>query len=328
MQPIRQRSGPCRTRPCVWAQNGSDCLQCCVERRGRLSWCVAALIVLSLALLSVRASEYSLAYVFSQEDGKLQLSVPRNAAVYYILQRAEDLEVFSAVALALGQDGATWAYAIPPDSGSAFFRLKVVDAFAPIDSDGDGIDDVYELQHPGILDPLNPTDAGASAPGQDGYSNYQVYLRDRFAGTNIPIQFFGHEATVFNFGAPTASRESISAEISVYNALPGSGPPPTNFDQVFSRETTIWNYGSPSARVEAVSSEATVYNLGSPSATIEAISREFSVYSANPGSGAPTTDLGQVFGREITLYNYGAVSARLEAVSREITVLNYQDPGQ
>src|SRR6185503_15077677 len=48
-------------------------------------------------------------------------------------------------------------------SQNAFYRVQGVPVSQPLDSDGDGLDDVYELIRPLYLNPLNPGD-GPTAP--------------------------------------------------------------------------------------------------------------------------------------------------------------------
>ena len=124
----------------------------------------------------------------------------------------------------MGDVGAAWAYAVQLGPQQGFFRVQAHDIFTPADTDGDGIDDRYELQHPECLNPLSYYDASQPCL-TNGMSNYQYYLRDLFGGPGTAVQVFSHETSVFNFGAPTAAREAVSPELSVYNAYPGSGPP-------------------------------------------------------------------------------------------------------
>jgi len=60
----------------------------------------------------------------------------------------------------------------PP--GTVFYRVRQVPSSAPLDLDGDGIDDLYELGHRAFLNPLNPADAALDFDG-DGLSNLQEY---------------------------------------------------------------------------------------------------------------------------------------------------------
>jgi hypothetical protein len=61
-------------------------------------------------------------------------------------------------------------------AGAAFFQVRAVPSSAPLDWDGDRIDDVYELGRRPLLDPLNPQDGG-SDPDGDGLTSFEEYLR-------------------------------------------------------------------------------------------------------------------------------------------------------
>ena len=273
------------------------------------------------------ADELRLQSQFDPTTSVLTLSLPADPKAYYTLEWTENFMTFTNVGASLGSPGPVWSYSVAVGPQHGFFRVQSHSVFDPTDTDHDGIDDSYELQHPNCLDPLNYHDASQPCL-TNGMSNYAFYLRDLFGGQGTTPQFYSREATVFNLGAPTARLEAISKEVSVYSAHPGSGPSTSDILQVYSREVTTWNFGSPSAPVEAISREATVWNFGSPSAPIEDISKEVSVYSANPGSGPPTTEFNQVYSRELTVFNFGAPTATWEAISREVSVLNFQDPQQ
>ncbi|MBI5388726.1 MAG: hypothetical protein HZA90_29035 [Verrucomicrobia bacterium] len=275
--------------------------------------------------LGTHAGDLVLDYHFDPTNAVLTLGLPPEPRAYYTLEWTTDFQSFTNVGMSLGSPAPVWSYAVAFGPPHGFFRVRAHDIFSPLDSDSDGIDDRYELQHRNCLNPLDYYDASQPCL-TNGLSNYQFYLRDLFGGPGTAPQFYSHEASVFNFGAPTAAREAISQELSVYSAYPGSGPPMSDINQVYSREATLWNFGSPSARVEAISREATLWNFGSPSANIEAISKEVAVYNAHPGSGPPMTEFNQVYSRELTLFNFGQPTATWEAISREVTVLNFEDP--
>ncbi len=284
------------------------------------------IIALSLALPMVASGDDLLLECgYDAEAGVLQLSLPPNPSAYYTLEWTEDFKAFSLVGMLPGVPGPAWAYSVSLGPNQGYFRVEAHDLFSPTDSDGDGIDDRYELDHPDCLNPLVYADASQPCL-VPGISNYQAYLRELFGGPGVALQFFSHETSIFNFGAPTAAHEAVSAEVSVYNANPGSGPPMSDIAQVYSREVTTWNFGSPSAPVEAISREATIWNFGSPSARIEANSKEVSVYNANPGSGPPATEFNQVESRELTVFNCGQPTSPIEAISREVSVLNFEEP--
>lgn len=66
------------------------------------------------------------------------------------------------------------ALAVPTAYSTGFFRARSVSRAAPLDADGDGMDDVYEWQRRPALDPVNPSDARLDADG-DGLDNLTEY---------------------------------------------------------------------------------------------------------------------------------------------------------
>ena len=146
----------------------------------------------------------------------------------------------------------------------SFYRVVCASIFTPQDSDGDYIDDVYELNRPDILDPLDPTDASED-PDNNGLTNLQEYLIELTSGITTP-QYLSREVTAFNtglpketamsreisafnMGSPSAGVEAVSRMVSIYN---GSGPLPfPEIPQALSRELTVYNLGSPSAAMLA-----------------------------------------------------------------------------
>jgi hypothetical protein len=239
--------------------------------------------------------------------------------VYYALQLSTDLPDFRTVAMSLSRVPPVW-YVLPATNTvpRAYYRLELLNAYAPRDSDRDGIDDVYELEHPDILNPLYAADAILDPDG-NGRTHLQEYIDCFNLGTNA-LQYISREVTSFNFGAPSARIEAISLEDSVFNfgspsarieanskevsayrAVPGSGPPMTELTHRVSREFTVFNFGS---------------------SANEATSKEVSVYSAVPGSGPPATDFSHALSREVSVFNFGAPSARIEAISQEVSVFN------
>jgi hypothetical protein len=110
------------------------------------------------------------------EDRRFRVQTPADRELYFILRRGFELEGIQApVGLSLGT-AATGQLADRQEAvgATAFYRIQAVSKLDPLDSDGDGIDDVYELTHPGILDPLFWPDATADADG-DGRNNLEEY---------------------------------------------------------------------------------------------------------------------------------------------------------
>lgn len=95
-------------------------------------------------------------------EGRSRVRYPSEADFYYVLCAGEDVTgIEPPLALKLGGEG-TGELVDDRPAGlqqRAFYLVKRVHSTAALDSDGDDIDDWYELQRPAILDPLNPADA-------------------------------------------------------------------------------------------------------------------------------------------------------------------------
>ena len=108
----------------------------------------------------------------------MQIIFQGESVNYYSLQQTADLtRPFTSVQMAFGTAGEQSFVRQFSDSVHArFFRILQRPIGTPSDTDLDGIDDVYELHHPSILDPLNAADASLDGDG-DGISTLDEYLR-------------------------------------------------------------------------------------------------------------------------------------------------------
>jgi len=116
---------------------------------------------------------------------------------YYRLYRGADADVTSlplAMKLGIGGLDSFVDQAPPPGATPDDYTLENQPMGQPLDLDGDGIDDVYELLRPAILDPLNPADAFLD-PDNDGRSN----LREYEDGTNPEVADEAPENPTLNF---------------------------------------------------------------------------------------------------------------------------------
>lgn len=140
---------------------------------------VAALLVV---VAGASAQDFQITQVGKDAQGKAIIRHQADPAYYYILYRGTNIaQIISAVDMALGvsvegelADGTT-----PP--AVVFYRVRQVPIISPLDTDSDGIDDVWELRfrHPGAA--LNSNDANEDHTGS-GTPDLQDY--------QLPIAYF------------------------------------------------------------------------------------------------------------------------------------------
>ena len=111
---------------------------------------------------------------------------------YFVLfQTNEVSRVETPVAMQMGVVGNGTFVVKNPPAGTTMddFRLLSVPLERPADVDGDGIDDLYEFNRPGILNPLDAADAGRD-PDADGFSNLAEYQNgtDPLVKDQPPVQ--------------------------------------------------------------------------------------------------------------------------------------------
>ncbi|MDG2125497.1 MAG: hypothetical protein P8J87_17465 [Verrucomicrobiales bacterium] len=276
---------------------------------------LAAALLIAPLPISLQAATTFVDFV-QLDPTTTRLVTTEDTTSYYILEKSLDALGYQALDLAFGIDSPVWDIDFAANSATrSFYRVHAESVFAPLDTDNDGIDDVYELNHPDILDPLDPDDADLD-PDDDGSTHLQDYLRT-ILDTDSPPQYYSRELTTFNlgaslfptadaisrelttfnFGVATAGTEALSRELAIYN---GSGPPTVAYmPRVVSRQTSVFNFPVSTAAVEALSRQLTLYN----------------------GSGLPTVSYMKVVtSREVTAFNYPTQTARIEAISREVSV--------
>lgn len=99
-----------------------------------------------------------------------------NTNAYFILYAGDAVTTISQpVTLALGATGeCTLTVTQSIEQPATFFLLREVPLTLPLDLDGDGIDDAFELRHAVALDPLDRGDAFRDYDG-DGTANWEEY---------------------------------------------------------------------------------------------------------------------------------------------------------
>ena len=154
------------------------------SRRSQFGFWRATLTAWMIALMacppSLVADDLRILQLTRDADGSVRVEHNSAPDFYYILRRGtrvEQIQFPADVALGLSGSGLLRDTAVP--GGSAFYRVQRVPVTEPLDTDGDGIDDVYELQHRPQLNPLSATDAGLVDPKGGGLTYFQEYQRDK-----------------------------------------------------------------------------------------------------------------------------------------------------
>jgi hypothetical protein len=127
-----------------------------------------------------QAGAFSITNFSIAASGTRTAQLSGDANSYYILYGGTVVtNINQPIALALGSAGALNLQDTSPQLAGQFYRVAEIPLTDPLDSDGDGIDDVFELTYAGCLNPLDATDTTIDCDG-DGRSNLQEY----YDGTN------------------------------------------------------------------------------------------------------------------------------------------------
>jgi hypothetical protein len=113
-------------------------------------------------------------------DGRFRLSFTiTNSFSYFILYRGGKItNMHQPVDATLGPFVFQLSDPTPVSSNATvFYHVRAVPLTHPLDLDGDGIDDGYELRHRTFLNPFNPADAALDFDGDDR-SNLEEYRDD------------------------------------------------------------------------------------------------------------------------------------------------------
>jgi neutral ceramidase len=135
-----------------------------------------------LAIVGLVAPSNALAQAFQitsiqRVGGQILIEHQANPSFYYVLNRI-DLKTGAGtpvnIARAFGSAGQVTDFSPPATSG--FYRVKSVPLSSPEDTDGDGMDDVYEIDKE-YLNPLDPSDA-SRINSATGLTELQTYIQD------------------------------------------------------------------------------------------------------------------------------------------------------
>ena len=148
-----------------------------------------ATIALALMVSGSRAEESAstITSVAPSPGGTLSLTLDLPEDRYALIQRSQSLKgPWTPVTIVRGAAAPVEVRDNAPLGDSGFMRAILHDVASPADSDGDGIDDITELDSPTSLNPLNPAPAISSVDGSTlllDRAAYEAFShRDNFPG--------------------------------------------------------------------------------------------------------------------------------------------------
>src|ERR1039458_6726506 len=233
---------------------------------------------------------------------------------YYILDESTNLTQFHPRIMLFGGGTNAWSFSVSVASKPAtFWRARRISASTPLDTDGDGIDDLYELSHG-----INPLDA-SDASLQSGFSDFNgvplTWLDQYLYHFQHNFKLYdavSREVSGFNFGQPTANFEAISREASIFNT-PQPDANQNGIDDLYE-----FNHGLTAGSANQPSGFTTDFpnNIGTPLTWLQ-------LYRLNFGANRTLYDS---VGREVSVFNFGQPASSYEAISREVAVFNVPVP--
>ena len=211
-------------------------------------------------LLSAATAPAATLSIENSEPGVLTLRPAQDPAYYFLVQQSTNFSTYANFAMQLGNDPTPWSIYLEDAPPQRFFRARPISIYAPEDTDGDGIDDIYEIDHP-VLNPLDPNDA-ALISGGTGKTYRQEYLERYYLGDG--------------------KRQAVSQEVSVFTTRPSTDPAYL----ALSEEVSVFTTRPPAdPAYAAISEEVSVFTTRPPTdPAYEAISEEVSVFTTRPST--------------------------------------------
>lgn len=173
--------------------------------------CLFALIACALPVLS---AEFRIDY-FQLTNGQAEVSVTNDPAAYFMLRRGNyPAGIWQMVDLGLA--GSVLRDAAPTNTAQ-FYRVEQVPVLAPRDSDGDGLDDLWELMRRPLGAALNPEDAEQDLDG-NGITDRLDFLRARLnpgsvAGRAVMSLGSGHALALRQDGSLWGWGDNLSQQL-------------------------------------------------------------------------------------------------------------------
>ncbi|MCC7373413.1 MAG: hypothetical protein IT581_02065 [Verrucomicrobiales bacterium] len=159
------------------------------SRRCAAGWFFAALLT-SANVASRGADEVRIQDALVGRDGRLQVRVASTTNQYFVLYRSGGMPANTrkAVAIQAGEDGMT---TLSENLGAAglggFYQVMRHARSSPGDTDGDGKDDVTEMDNPVRLSPLNPAKEIAFRDGTASIPDRVTFKELSYQGDQVAI---------------------------------------------------------------------------------------------------------------------------------------------
>ena len=163
----------------------TDFSQCQRARRRILDFLsirlgISAFVCLLFAGSGVAQTPLTISNIRLDSAGRAIVSVPAVPGSYFILYRGDTVAAISTVTDLESDPTLTSPQQVELSDELAlipaarFYRVEMVSLASPKDSDGDGMDDAYELAYRPVLNPLNAADADLDSDN-DGRTNVEEY---------------------------------------------------------------------------------------------------------------------------------------------------------
>lgn len=179
---------------------------------------LVVLVCILACLEKPSAQTFRIQSVSVDPSGKVFLQHESSTAFYYILYSGQEvIRIDQVEDMVLGEEVGFSDLSF--ESNTQFYRIEAVPADQPRDTDGDGIDDLYELLRPDLLHPLNGSDAGEDPDG-NGLTHREEYLlsqQDLTVYASSPSHGEGGVAvtreTILRFSNPLAEGTTMTEEV-------------------------------------------------------------------------------------------------------------------